>query len=174
MRFSLLIFLVLFGVNLYAQAPKKEIEEIEILADHSELSLTAHTALFKGNVIIIDPPDTQVKCDQLLINLSTNNSEINMIFAEGNVVITLKNKDGLFTATGKKAVFDWKSNILTLTGDPLITTPMGPFSGAEKVILDRNKSTMFASGGRQRLGVDTSKMNRDADKKKNAEEPKKQ
>jgi lipopolysaccharide export system protein LptA len=85
--------------------------------------------------------------------MTTNNTRVEVITAEGNVEIDIVDKDGKKTATGKHATFDVQSNILTLTGEPTIKTSFGTLKDSEKVILDRGQGIMKTIG-RNRMTID--------------------
>ncbi len=143
------LLVAMFGVlmcpGVQAQETVKK-EPLEILSDYFEFISEQHVAVFKGNVIVKDPPETQIRCDILTVIMTTNNTRVELITAEGNVEIDVVDKDGKKTATGKHATFDVQSNILTLTGEPTIKTSFGTLRDAEKVILDRGKGSMKTIG----------------------------
>ncbi|MGV3756971.1 MAG: LptA/OstA family protein [Verrucomicrobiota bacterium] len=146
------LFGVLMGSSVQAQTADKK-EPLEIFSDYFEFTSAKNVAIFKGNVIVKDPPETQIRCDLLTVIMTTNNTRVEVITAEGNVEIDVVDKDGKKTATGKHATYDVKSNILTLTGEPTITTSFGTLRDAEKVILDRGQGIM-KSIGRNRTTID--------------------
>lgn len=129
---------------------KKTGGQLEILGDYFEFSSTNRVLNFKGNVIVNDPPETQIKCDDLTVNLGTNGTQVQKIFAQGHVIITFVDKDGKKVARGKEATYEAAKDILTITGDPEIDMSFGTLTGADKVVLER--STGFARAyGRYRI-----------------------
>jgi len=151
-RLVLALWVMFLAGGVWAQEAAKK-QPLEIMSDSFEYSTTNRVAIFKGNVVVVDPPDTQIKCEVLTVNMSTNNSRVSVIYADDNVVITFKDKDGEKIAKGKHAVYDAQSNVVTLTGEPIITTSFGDLTGAERVILDRGNSILKAQGGRQKIVI---------------------
>ncbi len=159
---TVMVGLVL-GHEVSAQEAAKK-QPLEILSDYFEFSTTNHIAVFKGNVIVNDPPETKIHCDELTVHLTADNSRLEVIYAEGNVKIDVVDKDGKKTATGKHATFDVQANVLTLTGDPTITTSFGTLKDAEKVILDRANGVMKTIG-RNRMTIDQQSLEKSGPKK---------
>lgn len=157
------LLIVLVGVllsgNVIAQQPaKKPTETIKIECEYSELNMGTHVFTCKTNVTVIDPPGTKIQCDYLKAQLTTNNNDFTIIYADDNVVITITDKDGEKVATGKNAVYDKATDIMTLTGEPTLKTAFGRAKGMEKVIYDRKKNILTALGGKQTAEFEPKKL----------------
>ena len=149
-KFLVLLSGVLLACGVFAQEPaKKATESIKIECEYSELNMGTHVFICKTNVTVFDPPGTQIKCETLTANLSTNNNDFKVIYADGNVVITITDKDGEKIAKGQHAVYEKETDVMTLTGEPVLSTTMGSSKGMDRVIYDRKKNLLIASGGRQ-------------------------
>lgn len=128
--------------------------KVFVEGDQLEYTTTNRVSVIQGSPVVVKDPAAgmQLTCDILRVHWSTNNSGIDMAYADGSVVITLVDKDGNHKATGKQAVYDGKTDIITLTGEPYLESISEKegrklkMKNAEKVIYDRTKGKFFATG----------------------------
>ncbi len=95
-------------------------------SDNADFDLTAHTAIYRGDVHVTDP-QMKLTCAYLIADLPEA-GHINRIVAETNVVIDFADDKGETRhATGDKAVYTYNvennvtNEIVTLTGNPQVT-----------------------------------------------------
>lgn len=153
---------VLAQGNAPAKHPAQQ--TLEIFADSFEYDSPSGRAVYTTHVRVNDP-DMTINCELLTVVFSqpakagagsttvTNaatgglspvaGSKIETIVAEQNVVIVNK-KDGS-KATGKKAVYQAATDVVELTGDPVLETEQGKLYG-DLVVLDRAKNKLRATG----------------------------
>lgn len=137
-------------------------EALEIFANSFEYDSPSGFAIYTGNVRVNDP-DMTINCELLTVRFaqaakntdgagdaakaggiaSVAGGKIDTIVAERKVVIVNK-KDGS-RATGTKAVYTASSDVVELTGDPMLQTEQGKLF-ADVVILDRAKNKLRANG----------------------------
>jgi len=149
------LFCGVASVRGQAQAAVKT-ETLLVEGSYLEYSITNRVSVITGTPVIVTDATSglKLKCETLRVNWSTNNSGIDMAYADGNVVITLTDKDGQHTATGKHAVYDGKTDVITLTGNPVLETLSEVENrklklwDAEKVVYDRAVGKFFALDGK--------------------------
>lgn len=118
-----------------------------ITADFFEFTSSNKVAVYTGHVRVVDPPvstndrPTTLTCKLLTVKLPSQGTKIESILAEGDVVLD----QGDSHATGARAVYRASTDILELTGDPVLVTSNAVLK-ADMVILDRGNNRMRASG----------------------------
>ena len=118
-----------------------------ITADFFEFTSSNKVAVYTGNVRVVDPPvstndrPTTLTCKILTVKLPSQGTKIESILAEGDVVLD----QGDSHATGARAFYRASTDILELTGDPVLVTSNAVLK-ADMVIFNRGNSRMSASG----------------------------
>jgi len=138
-------------------------EVLEIFADSFDYDSSDGRAVYTGHVHVNDPEMT-IDCELLTVSFARAEArpapgtgttgkpgglsavaggKIDTIVAERKVVI-VNRKDGL-RATGAKAVYTAATDIVELTGNPVVQQPQGILE-ADVVILDRARNRLLARG----------------------------
>ena len=118
-----------------------------ITADFFEYSSSNKVAIYTGHVRVVDPPATTnepptiMTCKIMTVTLPAEGGKIESIVADGDVVID----QGPSHATGAKAIYKAETDVVELSGDPILITPNGTLSG-DLVILDRRNNQLRATG----------------------------
>lgn len=121
--------------------------DLLISADSFEFTSTNKLAVYTGNVRVVDPPvstnarPTTLTCKILTVKLPSSGTKIESILAEGDVVID----QGDSHATGARAVYRASTDVLELTGNPMLILSNAVLK-ADMVMLDRGTGRMRASG----------------------------
>jgi lipopolysaccharide export system protein LptA len=146
-RLLLLILSALFLVPACSAADAKpsshSTNEILITCEQG-FEYLGQTAIYRGNVHAVDS-QMSLTCDTLIVTFSTNqtnNSKIEKIVAESNVVITQQQG----RATGDLAVYTATNDIVELHGHPVMQTPQGRVLGETKIVFDRRANRLFIPG----------------------------
>jgi lipopolysaccharide export system protein LptA len=125
--------------------------KVTITSDHFVVKDTEHQAIFSGNVVVVQPKVT-VHADQVVADYGKKGAtSLSKFQATGHVVLITTDQ----TATGDLAVFDPKTQHLTVTGDVVVTNKTGRVKN-EKLIVDLSKhQSMFSSKGGRITGIFT-------------------
>lgn len=136
---------------------------LEIFSDNFEYDSANGRAVYTGHVHV-DDAEMTIDCELLTVTFARSNvqpsagsdatgkpgdlsavagGKIDTIIAERKVVI-VNRKDGM-RATGAKAVYMASTDVVELTGNPVVEQPQGTLE-ADVVILDRAKSRLLAKG----------------------------
>jgi lipopolysaccharide transport protein LptA len=121
--------------------------DLHIESDSFEHDGPSRTVKFIGNVTVVDPPskpgefETRLTCQTLTVKRSEAEGRIESIVADGAVDIV----QGPNRAQGAKAVYNALTEIVELTGDPVLTMPQGNLR-SPVVILDRKNNKLRALG----------------------------
>jgi lipopolysaccharide transport protein LptA len=84
------------------------LEQTDIYSDHFELTSKTHTAVYTGNVRVVDPR-MKLTCDRLTGQMGDTTNRYRHVVAEGNVVIDAVDSDGKpVHATGGMAIYDYR------------------------------------------------------------------
>jgi len=119
--------------------------KVTITSDHFVVKDAVHQAIFSGNVVVIQPTVT-VHADQVVAYYGAKGaSSLSNFQATGHVVLITAEQ----TATGDLAVFDPKSQLLTLTGNVIVTNKTGQVK-SDKLVVDLGKhvSVFSTNSGR--------------------------
>jgi lipopolysaccharide export system protein LptA len=132
-------------------AATPEAGKVTITSDHFVVEDTVHQAVFSGNVVVVQPTVT-VHADQVVAHYGEKGAtSLSNFQATGNVVLITADQ----TATGDLAIFDPKSQLLTLTGHVVVTSKTGQVK-SDKLVVDLGKHISdFSSKGGRITGVFT-------------------
>ena len=118
-----------------------------ITADFFEYSSSNKVAIYTGHVRVVDPPGntnelpTTMTCKLMTVKLPVEGGKIESIVADGDVVID----QGASHATGARAIYKAETDVVELSGDPILITTNGTLRG-DLVILDRRNNKLRATG----------------------------
>lgn len=144
--FSLLFtgasLLAVFAADPGRQAASDPNRDIIIDADQFEYEARLNVATYSGHVRVNDP-QMEMQCDFLKVKLPPSGGTVQEILAEGHVV--LLNKQDQTRATGAKAVYAAATDLVELTGNPVLETLQGVLTG-DVVVFDRAKDRLQARG----------------------------
>ena len=116
---------------------------VTITADNFVVDEGKNSATFSGHVYVVQPK-VKVWADSVVALYGAGgSSDIKSFESTGHVKLVTTSQ----TATGDRAVFDPKTQILTLTGNVVVTTATGEVRGPSLVV-DLNKNTSVFSGGK--------------------------
>ena len=102
-----------------------------ITSKHLDFEYPKRTAVFQGDVVVIDPR-VRITADTLTAVFDTNNAP-ESITAEGNVHITQTNR----VATCHRAVYTTRSGLLVLLGKPKVAMGIQVMEGS-RIIFSRD------------------------------------
>lgn len=125
--------------------------KVTITSDHFVVKDAEHQAIFSGNVVVVQPKVT-VHADQVVADYGNKGAtSLSNFQATGHVVLITTDQ----TATGDLAVFDPKTQHLTLTGNVVVTNKTGKVK-SDKLVVDLGKhQSVFSSKGGRITGVFT-------------------
>ncbi len=121
-------------------------QQVEVTADSFTIDEPNRAATFTGNVVV-NRSGLTLWADRVVVSYGTGGVEdIQTFEASGTVRIRTEGQ----TATGSRAVFDPRSQQLTMTGNVQVENAAGKVSGPQLVVDLRNNSSVFTggSGGR--------------------------
>lgn len=138
--------------------PPLKLENLLIQSEKgAEWDFANGVAVFKGNVVVTNPPGMMLKCQILTarfgIAKGTNEGigSIDTIVAEEKVEIYNETKQGAQQAVGDKAVYTATNDVVTLTGNPVsVSFPGGGFTSSV-IIWDRKTSRISVPPGMTRM-----------------------
>jgi len=144
--------LVLFAAPVVAQesllAPG---QQVQVTADSLVIEEANKQATFTGNVLITRTGLT-VRAQEVVVSYGSGIDDIQSFEAIGNVRIETAGQ----VASGDRAEFDPKSQILRLTGKVMVQNAAGTMGGAELTVdLATNETTFKAGEGQRVTGVFT-------------------
>ncbi|MCF7669751.1 MAG: hypothetical protein K9N48_08260 [Verrucomicrobia bacterium] len=133
---------------------------IEITSRRFELDSQKGIAEYIGHVKV-DDPQMQISCDVLSVLLSTNGT-LRTITAEAtngvvDIVLLQKQQGGTVRKThaeAQKAVYSTETELVELTGNPVVRNNMGTLWG-DVITVDRVMGKMNATNPRMELNPDT-------------------
>ena len=138
--------IALFIALCLGAAPAFAASQIQVTADNFTVTDAKREALFTGNVQIIHP-DVTLKSDKVLVTYGEGGtSDVKTLDATGHVWLKTDEQ----TATGDHAVFDPKTQILTLNGNVTVVNASGTLNGPELTVNLKTQTSTFTSkkGGR--------------------------
>jgi lipopolysaccharide export system protein LptA len=153
-----LLLAVLIAVSAMAAEPApaavpapSDTGKVTITSDHFVVKDAEHQAIFSGNVVVVQPKVT-VHADQVVADYGNKGAtSLSNFQATGHVVLITTDQ----TATGDLAVFDPKTQHLTLTGNVVVTNKTGKVK-SDKLVVDLSKhQSVFSSKGGRITGVFT-------------------
>ena len=113
----------------------------EISSDTMDFDVEKRTAVFLGNVLVVDDK-LRLNSDKMIVQFDENN-KLKNIEALGNVVI---DSDGNIAESGK-AVYDLLDGTVVLSIDPILMQGDNRVVGAEKIIFSRKTEKFITEGG---------------------------
>jgi lipopolysaccharide export system protein LptA len=152
-RFALaLAALFVLATPALAQSFSAEGGPVEVTADQFVVDQASGNATFTGKVRVLRS-DLTMWADKLLVEYADDSlSSIDNMIATGNVRLKTEDQD----ATGDRAVFDPRTQVLRLTGNVVVVSDAGTVNGPELVIdLENNLTTFNSTGSGRVTGVFT-------------------
>jgi lipopolysaccharide export system protein LptA len=143
---------ILVAPSLAAAPPaSSDTGKVTITSDHFVVKDAEHQAIFSGNVVVVQPKVT-VHADRVVADYGNKGAtSLSNFEATGHVVLITPDQ----TATGNLAVFDPKTQHLTLTGNVVVTNKTGQVK-SDKLVVDLSKhQSVFSSEGGRITGVFT-------------------
>jgi lipopolysaccharide export system protein LptA len=129
------------AIPVFAAAP------IKITSDTFTVDDAAHQATFSGNVVV-DREAMRLTAGTVLVEYGEGGvSDITAFTATGGVHITTKDQ----SASGDKAVYVPTTQVLTITGNVTVESPMGKLNGPQLVIDLKNNTSVFSGGKKGRV-----------------------
>ena len=126
-------------------------QQVEVSADSLVIEEAGKEATFSGNVLIKRTGLT-VRAQKVVVSYGSGIDDIQSFDATGNVRIETAGQ----VASGERAEFDPKSQILRLTGAVMVQNSAGTMGGAELIVnLATNETTFKAGAGQRVTGVFT-------------------
>lgn len=141
-----LVLMLLFAATGLARA----VDEVTITGDKFVVDEANHQATFNG-AVVVKTPTIGLWADQVVITYGDKGtSDVQSFEATGAVRIETTEQD----ATGEKAIYDPKTEILHLTGNVTVTSATSKLTGPELVVnLKTNTSTFNGAKGGRVTGV---------------------
>jgi lipopolysaccharide export system protein LptA len=126
--------------------------QVKVTADNFVVDQGAALATFTGSVVVVRS-DLTVWADKVEVEYADNSlSTIRNMIATGKVRLKTETQE----ATGNRAVFDPRTQILRLTGNVQVVNASGIVNGPELLVnLANDTSTFTSSGGGRVTGVFT-------------------
>ena len=126
-------------------------QQVQVTADSLVIEEANKQATFTGNVLITRTGLT-VRAQEVVVSYGSGIDDIQSFEAIGNVRIETAGQ----VASGDRAEFDPKSQILRLTGKVMVQNAAGTMGGAELTVdLATNETTFKAGEGQRVTGVFT-------------------
>jgi len=122
-------------------------DPIFISSDWMEADRKKNTLTYKGRVVAVQA-DMTMRSETLTAYYDVELKQLKQAVAEGKVHVT----QGDRVATGARAVFDGKSQTITLTGNPVVRQGNNEVSG-NRIIFFIDEDRAVAEGGSQRVQV---------------------
>jgi lipopolysaccharide export system protein LptA len=120
---------------------------VEVSADQFVVDQANAQATFTGNVVV-SRADLKVWADKVVVHYGEGGvTNITNLIATGRVRLQTKDQ----TATGERATFDPRSQVLRLSGNVTVTSASGTLSGPELVINLVEQTSVFSSNGGGRV-----------------------
>lgn len=119
--------------------------KVTISSDHFVVKDAEHQAIFSGNVVVVQPTVTVHADEVVALYGAKGATSLSNFQATGHVVLITADQ----SATGDLAVFDPKSQLLTLTGHVVVTNKTGEVKSDKLVVdLGKHQSVFTSNGGR--------------------------
>jgi lipopolysaccharide transport protein LptA len=142
--------LLVTSLSFRASGADRRTDEVRLNADRIVFSESRKTIKLDGRVKVIDNEHTVV-ADHMLVTLDEQR-KLAALTATGNVVFV----SGDLRATGRSASFVPKTDLLTLTGDPVLQRQSDTVRGAERIVYNVKTKTVSTEGN-QRTTISVSK-----------------
>ena len=133
-----------------ALAQTADVSPVKVTADSFVVDDTSHLATFSGKVVVTRK-GLNLWADKLVVEYgAAGQSDITGFTATGHVRIKTEDQD----ATGQRAIFDPKTQILRLLDDVTVVNAQGTVKGPELTIdLAANTSVFKSNAGGRVTGV---------------------
>jgi lipopolysaccharide export system protein LptA len=130
------------GANVsFGTEPYDSDQPVEVTADQLDVNQTDGTAVFAGNVVVVQG-DLTLTAERVLVEYgATEPREIARIHATGNVVLVSPTE----AAEGDDAVYEVASRSVVMTGNVLLTQELNVVSG-ERLTIDLDTGTGVVEG----------------------------
>lgn len=123
--------------------------KVTVTADTYTIEQDKNLSTFTGHVVVVQPT-VKIWADKAVARYGTGISDVKTFEATGHVKLQTATE----TATGESAVYDPKSQLLTLTGDVVVTSANGTVRGGSMVMnLATNTSTFRGTKGQRVTSV---------------------
>ncbi|MBY6090590.1 lipopolysaccharide transport periplasmic protein LptA [Pseudooceanicola sp. 502str34] len=99
----------------FGNGPSDTQAPVEVDADSLSVSQTDGTAIFKGNVLVVQGL-TKLSADTVTVVYAQDQSAIQALRADGNVLLV----SGEDAAEAKQAEYDIESGVVTMSGDVMV------------------------------------------------------
>jgi lipopolysaccharide export system protein LptA len=113
---------------------------VEIAADQLSVNNADGTAVFSGNVVVVQGPMT-LSAAEVLVKYAADGQSIDQLIASGGVKIT----NLADSAVGKEAVYSVATGAIELSGDVVLTQGSSSMKG-QKLTINLNDGTGVMSG----------------------------
>jgi lipopolysaccharide export system protein LptA len=128
-------------------APVLAATPIKITSDTFTIDDAAHQATFSGNVVV-DRETMRLTAGTVLVEYGAGGvNDVRAFTATGGVHITTKDQ----SAKGDKAVYVPETQVLTISGNVQVESPMGKLNGPQLVIDLKNNTSVFSGGKNGRV-----------------------
>lgn len=146
--FAVLLLLALSQGTAPGQAPEPGRRDIEVTADNFVMDESIREAVFTGSVVV-KHPNVTVWAPEVVIHYGEGGTgDIRSFTAQGGPVrLQTPNQ----VATGERAVFDPKTQVLRLTGNVAVNNEAGTLTGSELVVNLVDNTSVFTSGNGGRV-----------------------
>jgi lipopolysaccharide export system protein LptA len=121
-------------------------QPIQVTADSLSIEESKKEATFTGNVVVTRPNLT-VTAATVVVVYGSGIDDVQNFDASGNVRIETPGQ----VATGDRAVFDPKTQMLRLTGNVMVQNSAGTIGGAVLTVDLETNNTVFEAGEGQRV-----------------------
>jgi lipopolysaccharide export system protein LptA len=143
------LFLLLWAGGLQAQtsigfgeATHDSNQAIEVTSDRLELDQTSGSAVFSGNVLIIQGALRMSAAEVQVVYATVEGSQqIDQVIATGDVLIA----SGTDAAEGQSAVYQVSTGEMVLSGEVLVTQGLAAIAG-DRLVLDVNTGSGTVEG----------------------------
>jgi lipopolysaccharide export system protein LptA len=139
--------LAILFAGLACVAPVLAANPVEVSAERFVIDEASASATFTGNVVVTRA-DLELQADKVVVHYGEGGiTDITDLVATGGVRLKTKEQ----TATGERASFDPRRQILRLTGNVTLTNASGRLSGPELVVNLVEQTSVFSSNGGGRV-----------------------
>jgi lipopolysaccharide export system protein LptA len=120
---------------------------VEVTADQFVVDEASSSATFTGNVVVTRT-DLKLWADKVVVHYGKGGiTNITDLVATGSVKLQTEGQ----TATGQRATFDPRTQILRLSGNVTVTNDSGRLNGPELVVNLAEQTSVFSSNGGGRV-----------------------
>jgi lipopolysaccharide export system protein LptA len=137
----------ILAIVLAVAAPAAAAGPVEVSADKFVIEESSSSATFTGNVVVTRA-DLELRAETVVVHYGDGGvTDITDLVATGAVRLKTRSE----TATGERASFDPRRQILRLTGNVVLTNASGRLSGPELVVNLVEQTSVFSSSGSGRV-----------------------